>query len=68
VAHTIPQRDRISPEFSESVRTLNPIDEPEQRLLDFVGQLIIDLAHTHPRVRDLDVALWIARVAVGDKK
>jgi len=42
--------------------------EAEQRLLDFVGQLILDVARTHPRVRDLDVALWIARVAVGAKK
>jgi hypothetical protein len=42
--------------------------EAEQRLLDFVARLILDIAHTHPRIRDLDVALWIARVAVGDRK
>jgi hypothetical protein len=40
----------------------------ERRLLDFVAGLILDLAHSHPRIRDLDVALWIARVAVGAKE
>jgi hypothetical protein len=55
------QRDRTSPE-------LNSFDEAEQRLLDFVGSLILDVAHTHPRVRDFDVALWIARAAVGAKE
>ena len=43
-------------------------DNHESRLLDFLEDLIIDVARTHPRVRDLDVALWIARVAVGAKK
>jgi hypothetical protein len=44
------------------------VAEPEQRLLDFVADLILDIAQTHPRVRDLDVALWISRVALGVKK
>jgi hypothetical protein len=42
--------------------------DAEQRLLDFVGQLILDLARTHPRVRETDVAIWIARAAVGAKQ
>ena len=41
--------------------------EADRRLLDFVGSLIVDTARTNPRIRDLDVALWIARVAVGVK-
>jgi hypothetical protein len=38
---------------------------PEQRLLAFVEQLIIDLAKTHPAVTQKNVALWLARVVVG---
>jgi hypothetical protein len=60
-------QDPGPPEFIKAV-PLAPIDGTEQRLLDFVGQLILDVARTHPRVRDLDVALWIARVAVGAKE
>ena len=39
--------------------------DTEQRLLDFVEELILDVAHTHSRVTEAEVALWIARVAVG---
>jgi len=42
--------------------------EAEQRLLDFVASLILDLAHTHPRVTREQVALWLARVALGAKR
>lgn len=41
--------------------------DPEQRLLDFVAWLVLDLAHTHPRVTDAQIALWLARVVVGDR-
>jgi hypothetical protein len=41
---------------------------PEQRLLDFVASLIIELARTHPRVTEAHVALWLARTALGTKK
>jgi hypothetical protein len=40
----------------------------EQRLLDFVASLIIEVAQRHPRVTDAQVALWLARVALGVKK
>jgi len=39
----------------------------EQRLLDFLASLILDLARTHPRVTEEHVALWLARVALGAK-
>lgn len=60
------QSQMKSDSISDKPLPHNP--DPEQRLLDFVEGLILDLAHTHPRVRDLDVALWVARVAVGVKK
>lgn len=44
------------------------MSEAEQRLLDFLASLIIDVARTHPRVTEAQVALWLARVAVGTKK
>lgn len=53
---------------SGSDRPLPHSPEAEQRLLEFVAELIIDLAHTHPRVREVDVALWVARIAVGGKQ
>jgi hypothetical protein len=43
-------------------------NDAEHRLLDFVASLIIDMARTHPRVTEVQVALWLARVAVGVKK
>ncbi len=39
--------------------------EAEQRLLDFVGALIVEAARTHSRLSQFQVALWLARVAVG---
>ena len=42
--------------------------EAELRLLDFVASLILEVAHTHPRVTEEQVALWVARVALGVKK
>jgi hypothetical protein len=41
------------------------MSEAEQRLLDFVASLILELARTHSRVTQEQIALWIARVAVG---
>jgi hypothetical protein len=38
---------------------------PEEKLLAFVAALLVDLARTHPRVTDAQVALWLARVVVG---
>jgi len=37
----------------------------EQRLLDFVASLILEVARTHPRMTQEQIALWLARVAVG---
>lgn len=42
--------------------------EAEQRLLDFVALLILDVAHTHPRITEAQIALWLAHVALGTKK
>jgi len=42
--------------------------EAEQYLLDFVALLILDVAHTHPRINDAQIALWLARVALGAKR
>ena len=43
------------------------MSEAEQRLLDFLASLILEIAHTHSRVTEQQIALWIARVAVGTK-
>jgi hypothetical protein len=43
------------------------MSEAEQRLLDFVARLILDLAHTHSRVTQEMVAGWLARVVLGEK-
>jgi hypothetical protein len=40
------------------------MSEAEQRLLDFVARLIVEVATTHSRVTHQQVALWLARVAV----
>ena len=39
--------------------------DAEQRLLYFVASLIIDAAHTDPRMTQPRIALWLARVVVG---
>jgi hypothetical protein len=44
------------------------MNSPEQRLLEFVASLIVELARTHPRVTQEDVALWLARVVLGVRK
>ncbi len=41
------------------------MSEAEQRLLDFVAWLIVEVASTHSRVTQQEVALWLARVALG---
>jgi hypothetical protein len=41
------------------------MSEAEQRLLDFVSSLIVEVARTHSRVTQKQVALWLARVVVG---
>ena len=43
------------------------MNDAEQRLLDFLAALIVDVARTHPRVTLEQVALWLARVVVGGK-
>lgn len=40
-------------------------DNGEGRLLAFLEALILDIARTHPRVTEAQIALWLARVAVG---
>ena len=40
-------------------------DSREGRLLEFCGELIIDLAHTHPAITHKDVASWLVRVVVN---
>ena len=44
------------------------MSESEQGLLNFVGWLIIEVARTHPRGTHAEVALWLARVALGAKR
>ena len=44
------------------------MSEAEQRLLDFVASLILDLARTHSRVTLEIVALWLAQVVLGAKR
>jgi len=60
----------LAAETIEAIRAVSPIEqvtgEPEHRLLDFVGSLILDVARTHPRMTEEQVAMWLARVAVGD--
>jgi hypothetical protein len=41
------------------------MSEAEQRLLDFVASLMLELARTHSRVTQEQIALWLARVVVG---
>ena len=41
------------------------MSEAEQRLLDFVASLILELAHTHSRITQQQIALWLAHVALG---
>jgi hypothetical protein len=41
------------------------MSEAEQRLLDFVAWLIVEVARTHSRVTPQQIALWLARVALG---
>lgn len=38
----------------------------EERLLAFIEELILDVARTHPRITQRDVAEWLAAVAIGD--
>ena len=42
--------------------------EAEQRLLAFVASLILDVAHSHTRVTQEQIALWLARAALGAKR
>ena len=44
------------------------MSEAEQRLLDFVASLILELAHTHSRITQQQIALWLARVALGTNR
>jgi hypothetical protein len=41
------------------------MSEAEKRLLDFVGWLIVEVARTHSRVTQQQIALWLAGVALG---
>lgn len=43
------------------------MSEAEHRLLDFVASLIFDVARTHSRVTQQQIALWLARVALGTR-
>jgi len=43
------------------------MSEAELRLLDFVALLISDVARTHSRVTQAQIALWLARVALGNR-
>jgi hypothetical protein len=44
------------------------MSEAEQRLLDFVASLIVEVARTHSRVTQQQIALWLARVALGTNR
>jgi hypothetical protein len=48
--------------------SIESVSDAEQRLLEFVARLILDVAHNHPRVTEAQVSLWLARVAVGAKE
>ena len=41
------------------------MSEAEQRLLDFVTSLIVEVARMHSRVTQEQIALWLARVVIG---
>lgn len=43
-------------------------DNHEEKLLEFLETLILDLAKNHPRVTSADVRAWLASVAVGSPK
>lgn len=43
-------------------------NDPEGRLLAFLGDLIIDLATTHPNVTQATVSDWLAAVIVGHQR
>ncbi len=40
----------------------------EEKLLEFLESLILDVARNHPRVTGADVAAWLASVAAGSPK
>jgi len=41
--------------------------EDEQRLLDFVGELILDVGRSNTRLSEFKIALWLARATVGGR-
>jgi hypothetical protein len=41
------------------------MSEAEQRLLDFVASLVLEVACTHSRVTQEQIALWLACVVIG---
>jgi len=41
--------------------------EDEQRLLDFVAELILDVGHSNTRLSEFKIALWLARATVGGR-
>ncbi len=44
------------------------MSDAEQRLLDFVAWLIVEVARTHTRVTQHQIALWLAGVALRTNK
>jgi hypothetical protein len=44
------------------------MNEAEQRLLDFVAWLIVEVARTHSRVTQQQIALWLAGVTLGTNR
>ena len=41
--------------------------EDEQRLLDFVAELILDVGRSDTRLSEFKIALWLARATVGGR-
>jgi hypothetical protein len=41
---------------------------PEDELLDFLGNLVVDLARNHPGVTSTDVMAWLGGLAAGSPK
>ncbi len=41
--------------------------EDEQRLLDFVAELILDVGRSNTRLSEFKIALWLARATVGGR-
>jgi len=56
-----------SPDARQTQRDRIPNNE-EEKLLAFVEELIVGLAHNHPNITQRHVATWLAGVAIPTRK